>query len=216
MERQAKIDGKSGRDDPLADAIVLGVLDLVERNPEATQRLVASDLGIALGLVNAYLRRCVRKGLIKVRHVPRRRYVYFLTPRGMTEKSRLTASYLAHSFAFFREARGQCDGLFMKIVSQGRRRLVLIGIGDLAEIATLVARQYPIEITEVVPACVDAEALTGEIKSIGTVDAVIVTALDHPREVVEAALAVFGPERVYVPDLLRVRPAATPQPASVR
>ena len=50
-----------------ADAeIALGVLDAVERNPSVTQRSVAQELGIALGLANAYLKRCVRKGLIKV------------------------------------------------------------------------------------------------------------------------------------------------------
>jgi DNA-binding MarR family transcriptional regulator len=72
---------------------VLGVLDAVERNPSVTQRSVARDLGIALGLVNAYLKRCLNKGLIKIGQVPPRRYAYYLTPRGMSENSRLTPSY---------------------------------------------------------------------------------------------------------------------------
>src|SRR5438105_15459112 len=91
--------------DPENEDIVLGVLDVVERDPSVTQRSVARELGIALGLANAYLKRCVRKGLIKVSQVPRRRYAYFLTPQGFAEKSRLTATYLAHSFSFFRRAR---------------------------------------------------------------------------------------------------------------
>ena len=82
------------RREPSNDAIVLGVLDAVERNPSATQRSVARELGIALGLVNAYLNRCLSKGLIKIGQVPPRRYAYYLTPRGMSEKSRLTATYL--------------------------------------------------------------------------------------------------------------------------
>ena len=41
-----------------SDEIVLGVLDAVERDPSVTQRSVARELGIALGLANAYLRRC--------------------------------------------------------------------------------------------------------------------------------------------------------------
>ena len=53
------------------DAIVLGVLDAIERNPSVTQRSVARELGIALGLANAYLKRCIRKGLIKVGKFPR-------------------------------------------------------------------------------------------------------------------------------------------------
>ena len=47
-------------------AITLQLLSAVEENDAVTQRSMAQDLGIALGLANAYLKRCVRKGLIKV------------------------------------------------------------------------------------------------------------------------------------------------------
>src|SRR5207253_7334046 len=80
--------------------IVLGLLTSIERDSGVTQRKLAGDLGIALGLANAYLRRCVRKGLVKVSQVPLNRYAYYLTPQGFAEKSRLTAEYLATSFNF--------------------------------------------------------------------------------------------------------------------
>ncbi len=47
--------------------ITLGLLNMVQDNSRASQRSMASDLGIALGLANAYLKRCVKKGLVKVR-----------------------------------------------------------------------------------------------------------------------------------------------------
>ena len=50
--------------------IVLGLLESVERNGAQSQRKLASDLGIALGLVNAYLKRCVKKGLLKIGEAP--------------------------------------------------------------------------------------------------------------------------------------------------
>ena len=71
--------------------IVLSVLTSIERDSTITQRKLANELGIALGLANAYLRRCVRKGLIKMSQVPLNRYAYYLTPQGFSEKSRLTA-----------------------------------------------------------------------------------------------------------------------------
>src|ERR1700676_2162496 len=88
--------------------IVLGLLESVERNGQQTQRRLASELGIALGLVNAYLKRCVKKGLVKVSEAPARRYAYYLTPQGFAEKSRLTIEYLTSSFSFFRQARADC------------------------------------------------------------------------------------------------------------
>ncbi len=68
--------------------IVLGLLEYVGRGGEQSQRRLASELGVALGLANAYLKRCVKKGLVKVRQAPARRYAYYLTPRGFAEKSR--------------------------------------------------------------------------------------------------------------------------------
>src|SRR5499427_3698779 len=85
--------------------IVLGLLQSVERDGGQTQRRLASELGIALGLVNAYLKRCIKKGLVKVSEAPARRYAYYLTPQGFAEKSRLTVDYMSYSFSLLRRAR---------------------------------------------------------------------------------------------------------------
>lgn len=85
--------------------IMLGVLDAVEQDRVQSQRHLASELGIALGLANAYLKRCIGKGLVKVRQAPARRYAYYLTPQGFAEKSRLTVEYLSSSFGFFAKRR---------------------------------------------------------------------------------------------------------------
>ncbi len=52
------------------ERIVLGLLNSVENDGERSQRHIAAELGIALGLVNAYLKRCVKKGLVKVHDAP--------------------------------------------------------------------------------------------------------------------------------------------------
>lgn len=208
MREPASVDTvTAGRD--ASDEIVLGVLDVVERDPSVTQRSVARELGIALGLANAYLRRCVRKGLIKVSEVPRRRFAYYLTPQGFAEKSRLTATYLSDSFSLFRQARSQCADLFKLAAARGQRRVALLGHGDLAEIATLIARDHPIEIVGVIAAGGETARLESELAA-GSADAIVVTALTDPRGALEAALRVFGAERVYVPAILRVY---TPAPA---
>ncbi len=84
--------------------ITLGLLNAVHENNSLTQRSIAQELGIALGLTNAYVKRCVKKGFIKVRQIPRNRYAYYLTPQGFAEKSRLSAEYLSQSVRFFRIA----------------------------------------------------------------------------------------------------------------
>src|SRR6202166_4135736 len=118
---------------------MLGLLDAVERERAQSQRLLASELGIALGLVNAYLKRCVKKGLVKVRHAPARRYAYYLTPNGFAEKSRLTVEYMSYSFSLFRRAKTDCMDALGSARERGFTRIALYGVSDLAEIATICA-----------------------------------------------------------------------------
>ena len=44
-------------------------------------------MGVALGLANSYLKRCIRKGFIKITEAPANRYLYYLTPQGFAEKA---------------------------------------------------------------------------------------------------------------------------------
>ena len=63
------------------DKLTLDLLDAIERQDNISQRHLARHMGIALGLTNSYLKRCVRKGLVKIHHVPANRYLYYLTPK---------------------------------------------------------------------------------------------------------------------------------------
>src|SRR6478736_6146329 len=130
---------RSGRQSSENSRIMLRLLDAVEQDRAQSQRLLASELGIALGLVNAYLKRCIKKGLIKVRDAPARRYAYYLTPYGFAEKSRLTVQYLSDSFSFFRQAKADCARVFQSARELNFQNLVLCGQSDLAEIAILSA-----------------------------------------------------------------------------
>src|SRR5580765_2016433 len=132
------------------ERIVLGLLNSVEHDGDRSQRHMAAELGIALGLVNAYLKRCIKKGLIKVRDAPARRYAYYLTPQGFAEKSRLTVEYLSYSFSFFRQAKNDCSQLLRAAQTAGISRVVFAGQSDLAEIAALCAIEQGVEIVGVV------------------------------------------------------------------
>jgi DNA-binding MarR family transcriptional regulator len=215
-------DGKEGPLDSEAE-ITLGLLNAVHENSALTQRSVARELGIALGLANAYLRRCVKKGLIKVSQVPPNRYAYYLTPKGFAEKSRLTAQYFSDSFQFFRRARHQCGDLFATCTQNGWRRVLLAGTGDLGEIATLCARDFDIAVLGFVDggfadgqAGGDADArfaglpVLADPRAFGNVDAVIVTDLADPQGTFDALRGVFPGERVLAPPFLRVAPETVP------
>lgn len=200
-----------GEESPESSRIMLGLLDAVEQNRAQSQRLLASELGIALGLVNAYLKRCIKKGLVKVRSAPARRYAYYLTPQGFAEKSRLTVDYLSYSFGFFRQAKTDCLELFKAAAARGVKKVLLVGQTDLAEIASLCATEHGIKILGVVQKGAEKSEFVGlpVFQDFDDVpdpfDAVLIADVLKPREACEDALARFGVERVLVPDLLRVR-----------
>jgi DNA-binding MarR family transcriptional regulator len=192
--------------------IVLGLLEYVGRGGEQSQRRLASELGVALGLANAYLKRCVKKGLVKVRQAPARRYVYYLTPRGFAEKSRLTFEFMSYSFALFRQAKTDCIAALKAARERGYARIALIGASDLAEIAAICALDGGFAITAVVDANVKAERFAGApvVRNMDQLapppDAVLVTDMQAAAATLEAAVAKFGAERVLVPALLGVQP----------
>ena len=192
--------------------IVLGLLESVERDGAQSQRKLASDLGIALGLVNAYLKRCVKKGLLKIGQAPPRRYAYYLTPHGFAEKSRLTVEYLSSSFSFFRRAREDCSSVLEAAHARGWKRIALIGVSDLAEIATICALEQGITIVAVVDAKARQDRFVGTpvVASLDAVpggfDALVITDLQDTRDTVKAALNGLEVERVFVPALLGLRP----------
>jgi len=196
------------------ERIVLGLLTSVENDGERSQRHIAAELGIALGLVNAYLKRCVNKGLVKVNNAPARRYVYYLTPHGFAEKSRLTVQYLSNSFSFFRTAKSDCTQVLDAAKAGGFSRLVLAGQSDLAEIAILCAVEAAVTIVGIVDPHSQIARFVGVdvFKSYPEVaqhfDAVIVTDVSSPRSSFEAAVLACGADRVLAPALLGLRPLA--------
>jgi DNA-binding MarR family transcriptional regulator len=194
------------------ERIVLDLLTSVEHDGKRSQRRIAAELGIALGLVNAYLKRCVRKGLVKVHDAPARRYAYYLTPHGFAEKSRLTVQYLSDSFSFFRLAKADCARVLEAAKVNGFSRLVLVGKSDLAEIAILCTVEAGVTIVAIVDPRSDYRQFIGVdvVKSYadvaGKFDAVIVTDVTAAQTSFEAAIAACGADRVLVPALLGLRP----------
>ncbi|MCG2643569.1 MULTISPECIES: winged helix-turn-helix transcriptional regulator [Bradyrhizobium] len=200
-------------DEKDSDRLVLGLLTSVEADGARSQRRIAAELGVALGLVNAYLKRAVKKGFVKVGQAPARRYAYYLTPQGFSEKSRLTIQFLSDSFLLFRKAKQEYAKILDRAQALGFRRIVLAGYSDLCEIAILSAVEGPVSIVAIVDS--DAAAagsfigvkVVSSYASVGEpFDAVVVTHLTAARKVFDDAVGQFGADRVLVPDLLSLRP----------
>jgi len=81
----------------------LKILKLIESNPDVSQRELAADLGVSVGKVNYCVKALIHKGLVKVDNFKgstnKVGYLYLLTPKGIEEKAKLTASFLKRKIA---------------------------------------------------------------------------------------------------------------------
>ena len=191
----------------------LDFLAALESGEVVTQMTLAGRVEVAVGLINALLKRAIHKGYVKAKAAPCKRYAYYLTPSGFSEKSRLVAEYLEVSLAFFRDARQQYGELCVRARMAGVRQVVLVGGGELAEIALLAAREHEIEVVGILDRETNRDRLFGVpvLRDCGAMapgQGVIITASRHPQAAFEQLRGRFAESRILVPALLRVTRAS--------
>jgi hypothetical protein len=178
--------------------VMVHLLSEIEGNPSFTQRGLASELNIALGLMNQYLKHCLTKGWIRASQVSPRRLTYFLTPEGFKEKSHMVKGYLARSMTFFRDARAQCEEAFDFCKNEGWLKIALVGAGDLADIARLVSSGSDV-VVEVVSTDADFK----------NYDAVIITNVMNPQDTYDAIKYKVECHRLLILKLLHISKVMT-------
>jgi DNA-binding MarR family transcriptional regulator len=115
-----------------------------------SQREISRRLGIAVGLVNSYLKNLVAKGYVRVKDFPRNRYAYLLTPQGIAEKSRLAYQHISYFNTLYTVARQDYLDLFRRLEASGTREVIFCGIDEVAEIAYLSLKETKMELAGVV------------------------------------------------------------------
>ncbi len=126
------------------------ILNELSINGSVTQRELSRQLGIALGLVNSYVKNLAAKGYVTIKSIPPKRYSYYLTPKGFAEKTRLTYHLLRDYTRIFRETRGNLKTLFKEFSDKGAKRLVFAGADEVAEIAYITLRETGLDLVAVV------------------------------------------------------------------
>ncbi len=115
----------------------LNLLEQIEYDPDVTQASLASQLGVAVGTVNWYLKRLVAKGYVKVKRAQRRKLRYIITPEGIAFRARLTINYIEFSMRMYRRIRNRVRELLGEVKAAGYQRVRITGGGDIADICRL-------------------------------------------------------------------------------
>ena len=187
----------------------LEFLSAIERGEVLTQMTLRKRIGVSVGLVNALVKRGISSGYVKARRAPFKRFAYCLTPRGFSEKSRLVAAYLENSLAFFRAARNEYTDIFARACADGRSRLVLIGGGELAEIAVLAAWGEGLNLLALLDLETNRDQHYGlrvirALEEIGPFDAVVITDSRAPQQTYDEMRERLPEAQVLAPPLLKI------------
>jgi DNA-binding MarR family transcriptional regulator len=187
----------------------LEFLTAIERGEVVTQMALRKRIGVSIGLINALLKRGIRNGYVKARKAPLRRYAYCLTPKGFSEKSRLVAIYLENSLGFFRRARSEYADIFAHARAEDQSRLVLVGSGDLAEIAIIAAWGEGLMLLGVLDSDTNLDQYCGvrvirSLEEIEPFDAVVITHSRTPQKAYEAMRERLPEAQVLAPPLLKI------------
>lgn len=91
------------------------ILRQLQQNPEISQRDLAREVGISVGGIHYALNALIEKGLVKIGNFTaaedKRRYAYLITPKGIAEKSVLTAAFLQRKLAEYEMLKDEIEML---------------------------------------------------------------------------------------------------------
>ena len=117
------------------------ILKAIATGDRVTQRALAGELGVALGLTNLLIRRLVAKGYVKMAKIGTRHVRYLMTPAGMEALARATRVSMANTVHLYTQTREHIRESLTAISSgcepdaDGKKRVIFYGAGDVAEIA---------------------------------------------------------------------------------
>ncbi len=112
----------------------LNFFKVIENAEEKTQKKISSEISTSIGFANALIKKFLKKGIIKVKQAPYKRFIYYLTPDGFANKIKLVKEYIDESLNFFRKIRKEFNEVIVKDNASG---FYLYGAGEICEIAIL-------------------------------------------------------------------------------
>lgn len=99
----------------MQDEITYRLLKLIEIEPQLSQREIAQKMGVSLGKTNYCLNALIDKGLIKARNFYKNKkksaYIYYLTPKGLEEKAKVTYRFLQSKISEYEKIKAEIQSL---------------------------------------------------------------------------------------------------------
>lgn len=129
---------------------ILKILEALNENDTQSQRELSKKLNISLGLVNSLLKKIIKRGYYNVITTNNSKLKYILTPKGIFEKSILSYRHILLLIESYCDACDKVKLIFDELAKENKKRIILFGAGELAEIAYIVSKKSTLRLVGVV------------------------------------------------------------------
>lgn len=186
----------------------LNLLQELEKNPVTSQRELSNKFGVALGVTNACLKRMARRGWIRIAGLNHRRIGYYLTPKGFSEKAKLTLHLISWTVQHYAALKDIIGKRLIEMQQDGVERIVFYGVCDEMEIAYVSLQGVKLKLVGILEdedKMVPREVFGFELTDVRRVndlnpDGVLITSLAYQPEKMEKWKSLFAnkPIKVYL------------------
>ncbi len=187
----------------------LRLLEELEKNPIVSQRELSHKFGIALGVTNACLKRMARKGWIRIRDLNPRRIAYYLTPKGMLEKTRLTIHLISFRVQHYSELKKIIADRLLEMQHRGLQRIAFYGVTDEMEVAYITLQGVNLKLVGIVD---DDNKITSriifgyEVEPVSRVqelkpDCILITSVLENEKKRDRLKSIFGKNPICIKDI---------------
>ncbi len=152
----------------------LDILQAVGDNDGIAKRDLLHRVNIAGRLADRYIKQLIDKGMLKVKTAPARRMLYWLTPKGLAEKARLTYQFVSYTYEMHRECHRLASNTLHDLAErQNVRRVIFYGAEPLAEVVAVSLPENNVELAAVVDEdCVGQKCAGHKVISIDALDGI--------------------------------------------
>ena len=190
--------------------IIYQFLEELEKGEVTTQKQLSNNLRVSIGYINALIKKLLKKGYIKAKQAPYKRFIYYLTTEGFIEKSKLVSEYINTSLIFFRTLRDEFNKAFRAEKNKNRFvSFILFGVSEVTEICVISALDNNVKVSYIVDEKYRAKKFLGinvikNIRKIKDNEKIIITDKDQSQKLYSELSRIFKEDKLVVIPTLSV------------
>jgi len=110
------------------------ILNMIEKDPNITQRQISTAIQSAVSMVNSYLDIYEKQGLLTKEHITTKTVMYHITKKGVERRKFLNIGYLNNAQKIYDSAKENIEQFLVNMTNKGLKDILLYGAGEVAEI----------------------------------------------------------------------------------